>query len=138
MAYEKFTFDLGELKLYKKDIAELEKAFEGPGEYLVLTDELADSHVKSEILSNLWAFGTDFLAVKTGLPSKVFSCLIEKMGKGANDAIRSLIQCTCSEASVVNAAVKCNSRGQFLSSYDGDELTYTTKSGKVLYLYRCN
>jgi hypothetical protein len=33
--YDKFTFDLGELRLTKADKAGLETDFDGPGEYLV-------------------------------------------------------------------------------------------------------
>jgi len=29
-------------------------------------------------------------------------------------------------------------RGHFLASYDSDEISYVTKSGKTIYLYRCN
>jgi len=136
--YEKFTYDLGKLTLTKKDKAELESEFDGPGEYLVCSDKMADEQVKGEILSNLWAFKADFLAGETGLPSEAFSCMQEKMSENCNEAVRALVKSTCGEDSLVDAAVSADGRGHFLAQYDGEEISYVTKSGKTVYLYRCN
>lgn len=136
--YETFTYDLGSLKLTKAEKAKLEKKFDGAGEYMICTDETADASAKGEILSNLWAFRAEFLAGETGLPSEVFSCLQEKMCEDCNDTILALVRSTCGEASIVDAAVSADGRGHFLASYDSDEQVYTTKSGKTLYVYRCN
>ena len=76
--------------------------------------------------------------MKTGLPAQCFACMQEKMCEDANDAILALIRSTCGEASIVDAAVSADGRGHFLASYDSDEQVYTTKSGKTLYVYRCN
>ena len=137
MSYDKFTYDLGSLKLTKAEKAELENEFDD-GEYMVCTDETADSNTKGEILSNLWAFRPEFLAIETGLPAEVFSCLQEKLSEDSNETVRRLVQSTCGEKSIVDAAVQNDGRGQFLAFYDGDEQVFTTKTGKVLYVYRCN
>jgi hypothetical protein len=136
--YDKFTYDLGELRLTKADKAGLETDFDGPGEYLVCSDKMADEQVKGEILSNLWSFRADFLAGETGLPSEVFSCMQEKMNENCNEAIRALVKSTCGENSLVDAAVCIDGRGHFLASYDSEEISYLTKSGKQVFLYRCN
>jgi len=138
ISHEKFTYDLSDLHLTKGDKAKLESAFDGAGEYLVCSDEMADQQAKGEILSNLWAFKADFLASETGLPSEAFSCMQEKMSKDCNEAVRALVKSTCGEDSLVDAAVSANGRGHFLASYDNEEISYITKSGKTVYLYRCN
>lgn len=138
ISHEKFTYDLGDLRLTKGDKVELEKEYEGAGEYLVCSDKMADEQVKGEILSNLWAFKADFLAGETGLPSEAFSCMQEKMSENCNEAVRALVKSTCGEDSLVDAAVSADGRGHFLASYDSDEISYVTKSGKTVYLYRCN
>jgi len=135
MSYDKFTYDLGSLKLTLAEKIELENEFDG--EYMVCTDETADSNTKGEILSNLWAFRPEFLAIETGLPAEVFSCLQEKLSEDSNETVRRLVQSTCGEKSIVDAAVQNDGRGQFLAPYDGDEQVFTTKTGKVLYVYRC-
>ena len=136
--YDKFTYDLGTLKLSKADKAELEADFDDAGEYIVCTDETADVGCKDYILSNVWAFRDTFLAEETGLPVEVFSCLQEKMGEDSNETIHTLVKATCGEASLVDAAVSADGRRHFLATYDGDEQTFTTKSGKTLFVYRCN
>jgi hypothetical protein len=136
--YEKFTYDLGNLKLSKAEKVKLEADFDDAGEYIVCTDETADVGVKGQILSSLWAFSSNFLAGETGLPSEVFSCLQEKMSEDANETIHALVKATCGEASLVDSAVCTDGRGHFLATYDGDEQTYTTTKGITLFVYRCN
>jgi hypothetical protein len=136
--YDKFTYDLGSLKLSKADKAAIEADFDDAGEYMVCTDETADVGVKGQILSSLWAFSSDFLASEAGLPSEVFSCLQEKMSEDANETIHVLIKVTCGDASLVDAAVSADGRGHFLATYDGDEKTFTTSKGVTLFVYRCN
>lgn len=136
--YDKFTYDLGHLELSKGDKAELEKDFDGPGEYTVYIDETANLAARGEILSNLWTFRPTFLADITNLPSEVFSCLQEKMGEDCNYAILVLVRSNCGENSIIESAISANNRGHFLAHYDSKEIEYKTKSGKVLYLYRCD
>lgn len=137
MAYDKFMYDLGTLKLTKADKAELERAFDA-GEYMVCTDTTADLAARGQILSSLWAFRSEFLASETGLPSEVFTALQEKMSEDCNETVRALIKSTCGEDSFVDSAVSADGRGHFLANYDSDENTFTTKSKKVFYIYRCN
>ena len=137
--YDKFTYDLGELRLTKADKAKLETDFDGPGEYLVCSDKMADEQVKGEILSNLRTFRVDFLAGETGVPSEVFYALINTMpAVDSNESIRALVRSTCGEDSLVDASVSADGRGHFLASYDSEEISYLTKSGKQVFLYRCN
>jgi hypothetical protein len=136
--YESFTYDLGSLKLTKAERSKLEKEYEGSAEYMVCSDETADAAARGEILSNLWAFNSDFLAGETGLPSECFKCLQEKMSEDCNEAVTALIKSTCGLDQVVESAIQADGRGHTLAAYDGEEIEYTTKSGKTVYLYRCN
>ena len=137
MPYDKFTYDLGSLRLTKTDKAELEKEFEGVGEYLVCSDELADEQAKAEILSALWAFKPSFLAEMTKLDSVVFEKLAT-LCEDSNTVIQAIVKSTCKINYLVEQAIASNGRGQFLAKYDGEETEYRTKSGKTVYLYRCN
>jgi hypothetical protein len=137
MPYDKFTYDLGSLRLTKTDKAELEKEFEGVGEYLVCSDELADEQAKAEILSTLWAFKPSFLAEMTKLDSVVFEKLAT-LCEDSNTAIQTIIKVTCGLDYLVEQAITSDGRGHFLASFDGEEIEYHTKSGKTVYLYRCN
>lgn len=136
--YDKFTYDLGSLKLTKADKAALEADFDDAGEYMVCTDGTADASVKGQILSSLWAFRPEFLACETGLPEVVFSCLCKEMCEDANETIHALVKATCGDLSFVDAAVSADGRGHFLATYDNDEQTFTTKKGVTLFVYRCN
>jgi hypothetical protein len=135
--YEKFTYDLGDLHLTKADKAKLEREFDGPGEYLVCTDETADAQAKGEILSCLWAFNPNFLSGITGLDSKVFEQLA-KLSEDSNGAVTALVKSTCGLDHLVEQAIAADGRGHFLAQYDSEENEFKLKSGKFLYLYRCN
>lgn len=137
--HEKFIYDLvlGSVKLTKTDKARLEKEFEGPGEYLVCSDEQADENVKGEILSNLWAFKADFLSSVTGLDSVVFKKLAD-LSEGSNEAVVALVKSTCGLDHLVEQAIAADGRGHFLASYNGEEVEFKLKSGKTVYIYRCN
>jgi hypothetical protein len=135
--YEKFTYDLGDLRLSKTERAKLEKDFEGTGEYLVCSDGMADEQVKDKILSSMWTFSPDFLSKATGIEKTVFRAL-SNLNEKSNDAITALVRSTCGIDSLVEQAISSDGRGQYLASYDGEEVQYVTKSGKTVYIYRCN
>lgn len=106
----------------------------GREEYLVLTDEEADSRAKDAILESAWAFRPEFLAahLKEGVDQEVVE-LIQSNGKceDNNKAILSLID---DVDHFVDDAIKADGRGHFLSHYDGEEIEL---SGG-LYAYRNN
>ena len=86
-------------------------------EYLVLTDEEADEHVREEIEEIVWAFTPSFLSVHTGVDEDVFRLLQQKC-ENANDAIKSMIK---DFDWFVEDAVRCDGRGHFLARYDHNE-----------------
>ena len=135
--YDRVTYDLGHFDLSEVDKNEIEHMF-AKGEYMVCTDETADSSARGQILSMLWAFQPDFLAGETGLPAELFSCLQEKLSENCNGTILTLVRSTCGESAFVDAAVSADGRGHFLATYDGDEIEYTTKSSKTVFVYRVN
>ena len=104
----------------------------GNQEYLCLTDSEADEAVKEYIRESVWAFNASFLACMTGLDEEMFAFASEKC-EGANDAILRTIEQTCGLNEFVESAVSADSRGHFLSGYDGEE----NDSGDY-YIYRVN
>ena len=135
--HDRFTYDVGTLKVGKIDRAKIEQKYEEPGEYLVCSDELADNHVKGQILESLWAFNSDFLSNITGLDLEVFEKLAG-LSEAANEAVKVLVKSTCGLDYLVEQAVAADGRGNFLASYDAEELEFKLRSGKTVYLYRCN
>lgn len=105
-------------------------------EYMVLNEHERNKKAKEHIRETLWAFIPSFLARKTGLPEEVFHALSKKC-EGGNDAILALIEETCGLDAFVEAAVKADGYGHFLSSYDGEEGEVTVE-GKDYFIYRMN
>ena len=58
--YDKFTYDLGSLKLSKADKAAIEADFDDAGEYMVCTDETADASVRDRYFPACGPFATCF------------------------------------------------------------------------------
>lgn len=91
-------------------------------DYYVLTDNEADEKAKEYIKDSLWAFNPSFLADQTELPIEVFEAIAaNNKCEGNNEAIESIIEKTTDIDSFVEAAIRADGRGHFLSSYDGNE-----------------
>ena len=95
-------------------------------EYLVLTDGEADQMSQDYIEDSLWAFTADFILDTCGLDSssnvsRSLRKMQEESCEGCNDFIRALVEGTCGIDEFVNQAVLADGRGNFLSSYDGEE-----------------
>jgi hypothetical protein len=119
----------------EEDIQETSYCFEyGREEYLVLDDTEADEKAKEYIEDSLWAFRPEFLAGETGIDQTVFDTFVKAdLCENANDAIKSIIDSTCGIDSFVESAISADGRGQFLSSYDGEEVEH-----EDYYIYRVN
>jgi hypothetical protein len=104
------------------------------GEYMVLSEHERYEKTKEYIQKSLWAFRPSFLAKETGLPEKVFHALTEQCESG-NDAILALVEKTCGLDAFIKAAIKADSYGHFLSSYDGKEKRVSVK-GEDYFIYR--
>jgi len=100
-------------------------------DYLVLTDVEADDAVRDYIDEEAGTFSPSFLSGFTGIDEDVFETL---QGVGKYDAIRSMIQ---DFDEFVEAAVKADGRGHFLSFYDGNEHEVTVND-TTYYIYRVN
>lgn len=106
-------------------------------DYLVLTDSEADDMAADYIKDTVWAFNSAFLSAHTkqGIDSDVIEA-IQSNGKceSNNAAILSLID---DVEHFVDDAIRCDGRGHFLSSYDGEE--HEVRVGKsTYYIYRTN
>lgn len=104
------------------------------GDYLVLTDEEADEKAKDYILDSLWAFNHSFLRSHSeaidAIPEKEFTAMQSKLCEGFNAAVKAMID---DLEHFVEDAIRCDGRGHFMSSYDGEELE---EGG--FYIYRIN
>lgn len=92
-------------------------------EYLVLTDTEAAEACAEYIRENVWAFRPEFIARHTEpqlsrAAQKALGAAQEKLCEGANDLVRALIR---NFDAFVLDAIAADGRGQFLSSYDGQE-----------------
>jgi hypothetical protein len=118
------------------DKARVEKDYP-TGDYLVLDDESADLNCKGQILESLWAFRPEFLSGITGLDSAIFEKL-SSLCEDANEAVKALVKSTCGIEHLVEQAISADGRGHFLAAYDNEEIEYTTRKGRKLFLYRTN
>ena len=95
-------------------------------EYLVLTEGEADQEVQAYIEDSLWAFNAEFILNICGLDSNSnaidsFRKMQEVSCEGCNDFIRALVDGTCGIEEFAEQAILADGRGQFLSTYDGEE-----------------
>lgn len=101
----------------------------GNQEYLVLTDEEADEKAREEIEDSLWAFNSDFIIRHTStyedMDTYEFQAAVKAL-RGAqesecenlNPLVRALIE---DMDDFVEDAIMSDSRGHFISRYDGYE-----------------
>ena len=95
-------------------------------EYLVLTDGEANEKAQEYIEEPLWAFDAGFILETCGRDSssniiRSLRNMQEDSCEGCNDFIRALVDGTCGIDEFVDQAIIADGRGNFLSSYDGEE-----------------
>ena len=106
-------------------------------DYLVLTDSEADAKVEEYVAETLWALSPIFLDNVTGVDESVFVA-IQDNGRceDNNEAIQSILDATNTSISeVAHEAIIWDSRGHFLSQYDGQEIEVYA-DGEYYYCYR--
>lgn len=115
----------------------------GSWEYKVFTDEEANEATREEILGSLWAFRPEFILKHTAFykessdnEDREFCKALERLQaaicEGANAIVKALIM---DVDEFVNEAIRWDSRGNFLSTYDGEE--HESACGRF-YIYRIN
>tara|TARA_R110001592_G_scaffold21153_4_gene85870 strand:- start:7051 stop:7533 length:483 start_codon:yes stop_codon:yes gene_type:complete len=87
-------------------------------DYLVLTDEEADEHVREEIEEMVWAFSPSFLSVHTRVAEEAIRKIQESMCEDANESLTTMIK---DFDWFVEDAVRYDGRGHFLAGYDHNE-----------------
>lgn len=117
-----------------EDLLHKDGTFEHLGdEYLVLTDEEADTQVAERIEQDLWAFNAafilNFLRVNDARVEKAFQKLQGELCEDANDLIKALLGDRLPE--FVKRAVSADGRGHFLATYDNEEV-----EADGFYIYR--
>lgn len=110
----------------------------GLGEFLILTDQEADSAVREYVRDSVWAFNASFLASETDLPEAAFKAL-QSQYEDANEPILAMVEQTVDGGldAFADEAVSADGRGHFLAQYDGQEVELDTPAGRV-YAYRVN
>lgn len=102
---------------------------ESGAEYMVLTNDEADSETENRIRELLWAFNADFILkhtsfyhVSTEEKDQVFTNSLKIMQntlcENANDLVYAMIEDI--DFFIVDA-IEADGRGHFLSDYDGEE-----------------
>lgn len=112
----------------------------GRKEYLVLTDEEADTEVKEYIRESLWAFNSDFIsrycdALDNWRVRESFRKVQEQTCEDCNELVYALVKDNFE--TFVNDAVMEDGRGHFLATYDSCETTAMV-DGVEYYIYRMN
>lgn len=105
-------------------------------QYLVLTDEEADTRLQAEIRESVWAFNPDFIAEHSSVCSanrtafaEFFKIAQEKLCELANPLLLSIID---DFDEFVADAEAADGRAHFLAQYDDKEI----ELGDGLYAYR--
>ena len=96
----------------------------GTEEYLVLTDDEANTKTEESIKDSIWAFNASFILDECELPSELEECIQgfqEKECEGANDALLALVEKCCGLDDFVKAAINADSRAHFMNTYDDEE-----------------
>lgn len=110
-------------------------------EYKVLTDEEAEKEAADYIKESLWAFNAEFILQHSAASEnttaredeeiiKALRMVQENICEGANALVKALIS---NMDSFIDDAIEADGRGNFLSSWDGEE----HESGDF-YIYRTN
>jgi len=109
--------------------------------YLILTDEEADTKASEAIRELLWAFNANFIidnsekltnAENYEIISKAISKMQADLCEDANELIFALID---DFDEFVDNAIAADGRGHFLSGYDGEENEQETESN-LFYIYK--
>ena len=103
--------------------------FIGDQEYLVLTDEEAQTRCEEDIKQYIWAFNSSFLSFHTGINEDIIKSVQEHC-EGSNDMLLNSIK---DIEKFINEAIASDGRGHFISYYDGHE-----HEENDLFIYRLN
>ena len=98
-------------------------------EYMVLTDEEADSEVENSIKESLWAFNADFILKHTDFyrnstesEDQIFINSIKVMQNTLCENANSLVYAMIEDIDTfIEDAIEADGRGHFISMYDGEE-----------------
>ena len=116
-----------------------ENAFESFGrEYLILTDDEADTAAAEDIRESVWAFNAEFLVdyVPDGLTAEDITRLRGDSCEDVNDAFVALVKAGRGMDALTEDAIAADGRGHFLAGYDNEEIELGDTV--TLYAYRTN
>jgi hypothetical protein len=91
-------------------------------DWTLCTNQEADKYCYDYVIETVWAFNPSFLSGMTGIDDSAFEAIqANDKCEDNNEAILSMIRGTCGIEKFVDAAISADGRGNFLSSYDGEE-----------------
>ena len=109
-------------------------------DFLVLTDDEADTRVTEYIEESLWAFRLEFLWDFFGEFDDSYAAVAamkevaEKLCESANPIFRALVGDRFPK--LVQAAIAADGRGHFLNNWDGNEVEVWVEKNEARYIYR--
>lgn len=109
----------------------------GRSEYAIGDDEQADEAAAENIKQSAWAFRASFVRQIAGLPSEADEMIQAFQEKKCEDANETILALVGDVDAFVEAAIRADGRGHFLSSYDGAEQEEEA-DGTTFYIYRTN
>ena len=106
-------------------------------EYMVCTDDEATSEANDYIKSSLWAFNASFIIDQSNVEhSDSLESVLQKMQSELCEDANALVLAIIDDLEEFQAdAILTDGRGNFITSYDGEELEYTFDD-ETYYLYR--
>ena len=112
-------------------------------EWVVGTEEQAQSAAIAKAKEDVWAFRAQYLADGTGIDERAIRAIQETMYENASEPLQKIVEATWNGGldGFADDAVDEDGRGHFLSGYDGEEQEITVQVGgqtQRMYLYRYN
>ncbi len=101
-------------------------------DWLVLNDEQADECCADYIKEAVWAFNASFLASHSIADQEVFEAI--QANDKCEDNNGAILRLITDVDHFIEDAIRCDGRGHFMSSYDGNE----TELGHGIFVYRLN
>lgn len=130
-----------EVEMESYDYYGLEIYSDGGWEVAVGDDDEADEAAADYIKDTLWAFNVGFIVshMRGSYPlsdrsEKALERMLCELAEDANDIVEALIE---DLDDFINDAIAADTRGHFLSSYDGEENEIEI-DGNTYYVYRIN
>lgn len=128
-----YHFSNPKIAISRKNREQLENTLSG-GDWMVFDLQAAERAIKEYVQETIWSFSPELLEQATKIPAIVFSTLAN-LADSANSAVLAILEDRYSLKEFVKDVIALDGRGQFLATYDSNEVVM--KVGKyAFYCYR--